>query len=273
MRIVCENVADLATLSAATTAGTLVPANLQNERKAKVHRSTGTSMSITAIFPVAKVINMLALCFTNLTASATVQVRGYTNSGDTTPAWTIAAATCVAPPYATRADGRGANWGVNTFGLGWFTHAVRWFTGGTVAKVIIDVTDGANPWGYLEAGRLVLGDYWTPTYNPEYNATYEWVDTTKNDRNDNGDSWSDQGFKYKKLTMNFSLMPIADRKRMSDLLRVNGLTSPFFLSIFPGDADIEKEHAHQAYGKLSSMSRISLPSFDRYAWPLEIEEV
>ena len=48
LRLIYDNATDRATsISASTTSGALVAANLQNDFKGQVHRSTGTSVSYT----------------------------------------------------------------------------------------------------------------------------------------------------------------------------------------------------------------------------------
>jgi hypothetical protein len=273
MRVVYDNVGDVATLTASNQAGSLVATNLQIDDKGQVWRSTGTAASLTAVFTTAKTINMVALPFTNLTSSATMRIRGYTLSGDASPAWDITAGPCVILPFAARADGSGVPLGANKFAYGQFSTACRWFTGGAVQKVVVDLADGTNPSGYIEAARIIMGDYWTPSYNPDYGAAVTYADNTKNDRSDAGSLLSDKGIRYRKMTLTMSLMKPVDRQKMKDIFRINGMSDPVFISLFPQDADPDLEDSHMLYGKLATMSAIALSSFSRYAWPIDIEEV
>jgi hypothetical protein len=287
MRVVYDNVADSSTLTltSGAVAGNLALSNLLDDRKSKVFRTTGTTAQIVAAFPASKLIQMVCLAFSNLSVSATMRVRGWTSSGaavsapgaafpDGTAAFdTNITAGVAQPPRATRADSGVALLGVNQASRGGTSYAILWFTGATVAKIAIDIADGTNLSGYLEAGRLICGTYWQPTFNADYGANFTLTDTTKNDRDDAGDLRSDLGVRAKKLSLNLSLMPEADRKIFMDLLHGNGLADPVFLSLYPADANKDLEQKHMVYGKFTQMSQVNLAQFNRWQWPLEVEEV
>ena len=80
IRILNNNAADRATLSASTTAGSLVVANLKTDYKSDVYRSTGTTATITATWTSNETIGVVVLPFCNLTATATIRVKLYTNT-------------------------------------------------------------------------------------------------------------------------------------------------------------------------------------------------
>ena len=85
LRLIHDNAADRATsLAASTTAGALVAAYLQNDFKGQAHRSTGTSMSYTLTWTAGETVGAVALPATNLSASATIRVRLYSDTGGTT---------------------------------------------------------------------------------------------------------------------------------------------------------------------------------------------
>lgn len=273
MRLVYDNPADVATLAASTTAGSLAVTNLQDDRKGQIHRSTGTSVQYTVTWLSGKLVKMVALAFSNLTATATMRVRGYAVATDLTPLFDVAAAPCAPAPFAARQDNEQPALGVALSAYGGYSHAVRWFTGGSVQKLVIDVADPSNPAGYVEAARLIAGNYWSPTYNPDYGAGLAFPDATKNTRTEAGDLLSERGTRGKKLTLNHSLMPTADRQTMMDLFQVNGLSMPVFVSLFPEDAEPGREQKYMLFGKLSQMSQTQLSSYNRYQWPLEFEEV
>ena len=75
MRIVYDNAADRATVTASSTAGALVVANLLTDRKSDVWRATGPAASIYAAWPAAEAIQAVALPFCNLSPAATMRVR------------------------------------------------------------------------------------------------------------------------------------------------------------------------------------------------------
>lgn len=139
--------------------------------------------------------------------------------------------------------------------------------------VAIDIGDPANLQGYIEAARLVVGEYWSPANNPDYGASMTVQDASKAYRTDGGDLLTDIGTRSRKMPLSLSAMPPADRTALLGILRANGTAWPMLVSLFPGSADLELDRDHTIYGKLSSVAAMALPTFDRYASTLEIEEV
>lgn len=278
LRLAYANLASLATITSNSEVATLPSTNLANDKKGAVWRSNNTvTAQIIASHASAKTVKFVALAFTNLTSSATMRVRGYTNAGDTvgvtSPAFDTTALSAVTAPYAARADNVGSVPGVNTFAYGEFTYAVLWFTGGSVAKIAIDLSDSTNPWAYLEASRLIYGDYLETSYQAEYGGSLTFTDNTKQERAESGDLLSDRSWRSRKLSLKQSLMPAADRKSVADILRVNGTYRPLFVSLLPGDSDKNLEESHQMYGKLTSISAMALSQYARYDWGIDIEEI
>lgn len=281
MRVIADNVALVASsLTSATTEATLPLTNMLNDRKSRVARSTGVNWSFEVNFSVDTLVKAVALAFTNLTPLATMRVRGYASSsatvGVTTALFDVTAALCCPAKLSTvRQDGLSnpALFGVNGFSQGYHSYAVRWFEGGTVRKIAIDISDSTNPAGYLEASRLIMGTYWSPQYNPDYGLQMVTQDTSKSERTDGSDSLTDRGIRFKRMSMNLSQMQSADREAFYDLLALHGTSRPLFISVFPEDSEPRKEQQYMVYGKFSQMSSITVPTYNRYNFPIEIEEV
>jgi hypothetical protein len=273
LRIIYNNAADRATLSADSEAGSLVVENLTTIIKSEVWRSASTAGQITATWTGAETINCVALPYTNFTNDATMRVRGYTNVADASPAFDTTALDCC-PYSAAGVFGWDINApGVANFGYGGAVYAVLWFIGGAVKKLIIDLADSGNAAGYIEAGRLVVGDYWEPDYNADYGLQLGYKDASEHKRNDAGDLMTDIRPRSKTLTFGLSQASPADRAKLMRILRGNGKPGPLYISIFPGDDDAELEQDYQIYGKLSDMSAITLAQFESYANSLTIDEI
>ena len=82
MRVIYDNAADRATLAASSSAGTLVAANLKNDLKSMVWRSTMAATGATptarldASWPAPETIAGVALAYCNLSTQALMRVRG-----------------------------------------------------------------------------------------------------------------------------------------------------------------------------------------------------
>lgn len=254
-RIVSTNAAQTATLTASTTAGSLAASNLLTLRKAQVWRATGTSANLTLVWAAAQTIGMVALPFCNLTAGATLRVRGYTLAADASPAFDTTALACCAPD------------------TGWPQYAVRWFTPAAVEKLVIDIADASNPAGYVQAGCLVAGNYWQPEIGPSHGGvTLGLGDATVKARTDGGDPIAQSGHRHRTLSLSFNAMSETDRATAFALQATNGTALPVFASVFAGEGTA-LEHAHQIWGLLDEPFPITLPHYRKYAADLTVEEI
>ena len=274
LRIIYDNAANRASsLTASTTAGTLLPAGMLSEDKSEVWRSTSTSATLTLLFSTPEQVGAVILPFCNLTPTATIRVRGYINPEDTV----AASDTGVKPacPYAPLGlFGWGAvPLGVNAFSFGGGTYASIWFAIRTVKKLVIDIVDTSNTQGYIEAARIVIGSYWQPAYNAEYGANVAPEDSSAHYRTDSGNLRTDIGTRYRRLSINMSFMTPTDRANFWRIVRGNSMAAPILISLFPENADPELEQTHQIYGKLSAISAITASNYNIYSAPVEIEEI
>ncbi len=268
LRIISNNAIDRATLSASTTAGNLAVANLKTDIKSKVWRSTATSATITATWTAGEYISGVALPFCNLTPTATIQVEGYTEVADVVPVFNTGI--LLASPFLAL-----DSWaGVNSFSHGGGTYGRAWVASpAVVKKLVVYITDTANTAGYVEAGRLVAGQYWEPRIGAVEGATLQVVDTSKHFRTEAGDLMTDVGTRHRKQSFQLPSLDETDRARMWEILWANGLTKPIFLSMYPGHADTRLEQTHQLYGKLVVTPIMGTPYFNRQNATLEIEEI
>ncbi len=274
LRIINNNAADRATITASTTAGALVPANMKTDLKAQVWRSTSTSATITATWTTAEVVSGIVLPFCNLTTTATIRVRGYALVGDASPVYDTGAnlACPDAPPGLW-------NWGSSPMGANAFAYAggayARAWPGSPtpVQKIVIDLVDVNNAAGYVEASRLVCGAYWEAATNPDYGISVTPVDTSKHFRNDAGDLMTDPGTLHSKMTFTLAKMAPADRTALWNILRGNGMARPLLISAFPFDGDTQLERMHQIYGKLTATPAMAMPFFRIATATVDIEEI
>jgi hypothetical protein len=272
LRVVYNNAANRGTVSASTTAGTLVASNLLTDSKADTWRATTTSGTITITFPSSEMVSMAAFPFCNFTADATMRVKCYTGTGDVTPVLDTGVVLAAAPTPLGMWDWGNIPLGVNSYSYGGASYGVVWFATQSVRKIEIIISDTSNAAGYIEASRLVTGAYWSPVNDAELSPVWQGVETTTNTRNDASDLVSDIGTLNKKLQLTLPVMNPSDRTTMMNVLRGNGMSRPIYLSLFPEDDDSSAEQAYQIYGKLVSQPALNLPNWNLYATTIEIEE-
>lgn len=167
-----------------------------------------------------------------------------------------------------------ATMGANGYAYGEGTHARAWLAAPAAVRFLrIEISDPGNPGGYIEAARLVCGNYWEPEFNPDYGASVQPVDSSTNFRNGAGDLMSDVGTRNDKLSLSMSWLKPGDRAALLRILRGNGITRPSFVSLFPNHSDPLLEQDHQVFGKLVETPAMSLPSYNIAAATLQIESV
>lgn len=136
--------------------------NLQNRQLSKVARSTDATAASTKFdcdLGVARAVGVIALPKHNFTTAATVRVRGASDAGFTSVVYdsgTVAGW----PSGVTVEDATGINvafWRCPTS-----LQTARYWR--------IEITDTANPAGYVELGRVVIAGGYAPSYQPSYGA-------------------------------------------------------------------------------------------------------
>lgn len=270
MRLVYNNVANSATIAANTTSGTLVAANLLTDLKSQVHRSTGTSVTYTLTWASNQTVGCVALPCTNLTATATMRVRLYSDTSAT--ALVQDSGTAVAVPgfnldpklWPTARN-------VNSFAYGGGVKAVRWFTSQptNVRAVVIDIVDSSNPAGYIDCSRVVVGSYWSPTYNIQNGIQFDVVDDSETTRRDSGDLITDRSFAYDTLSFDFSLLPETDKNQLVKIIRNVGTHDYLFVSLLPEDASAIAESESSIYAKRSN-SGLTYQLYGYYAHQMQL---
>ncbi len=275
-RILYNNVADdYATIAASSEASGSTPAtNLVTEYKSEVWRATGkTSETLTLTWAAAQNFSMAALVFANLSPTATVKVEVFTLSGDSVPVLdTGDVAACAYMPLGTYTWGA-LPLGVNAFSYGGYTYARVYFASTSGKKVRLTIKDPSNTAAYVEAARIVLGDYWSPAVNPGWGAGLDFDYGTKHRRTDAGDLRTELRPISRSLKLQFDwLTSEEDRARFYEILVGNGMSRPLFVSLFPEDVNPAREQSYQIYGKLGNNSGMSHPRYGVFAAPLVLDE-
>lgn len=141
-------------------------------------------------------------------------------------------------------------------------------------RLAIEIVDLNNSQNYIEASRLIVGRYWSPTYNTEYGLGVSLVDTSETNRSEAGDLITTMGVVYKTMNFNLNFLTKTDRDELVRILRQRGKRRPMFVSLFPENSDDwDKEVLYQMYCKLSDNVPINHPYFDFFNSSLVLEEV
>lgn len=278
-RLLFNNALARATSLTATSAAAGLPVSrLLTSKKGEVWRSTGTSATLDVVLPASELIGAVALPFCNMTTSGTIRVRVATslanmNAGtylyDSGIAWAVPAA-----PEAPVGWGSTVL-GANSFAYGGASCARHWMTAKVSgACVRIDLADAGNPAGFIEAGFLVLGDYWEMASNPDAGASVGLGDSDEQYRNGANDLVTEVGTAWRTLSLKLSGLTSSERAKLWSILCSNRRAVPVFISIYPDlSGDSKLEVAHQMLAKLTNTSPVSAIAFTRYGASLEFAEV
>lgn len=255
MRIISTNEADAAVLSSADFAASLPVGNLQLQGRARVARTVNATGSkvIEGEWPAPKVLSACVLNGHNLTSSATWRLQGWDGAGQT--------GALVLDSTALPALRR-IGWGVFPFGVapwgstvftGWErAFSVLWFAAVAVRSWRLTLADAGNPAGYLQAKRLLLGNYFEPSVNAQYGLQLGWKEDTSQQRTQASTLRSDAGPQYRRLAGNLSHLDEVERARFMELCRQVGMRREIFVSVFP-ETGSTQERDYALLGKFTQM--------------------
>lgn len=235
-------------------------------------------------------IEAAALTYTNLSRGSTIRILGFgaatitlTGSSDTPVLSTVNTAIlntnhqlCCPFTSTSLASWTNLNYGTVTWGLDRQLARVYVAPANHIAcrNVVLDIIDPNSTTGYIEASKLICGEYWSPTYNTEYGLSAGLRDDTENVRTEHGDLVTTNGVVYKTLNFNLNYLTPNDRNQMVNLLRNRGKRRGIFISLFPDNVeDYEQESLYQLYGKLSDGVDINHPYYQYFSTTIQLEEI
>lgn len=250
LRVIYQNLADTATITASSTASGYPVTNLQTDTKSTWHRSVGTTITYTLTWGTAQTIGGVVLPCTNLSKNASILVRFYNGANTQLNAGAVATTACVDSPIQAWTNPNG-----NQFVYGAVSKSAWWLSTplATVTKIEIQLQDASNPVGYVDCARIVCGPYWQPVYTADrQNLNITTTDTTENTRSDAGNLVSDQGFVYDELQFSLSTLVDTDRDELVKILQRVGTGRYLLASVFPENNNSRQEQLYTVYGKRSN---------------------
>lgn len=271
-KFIFKDVARAAQIVASSTALGTTTASMLTNIKQEVHRSVGTSVSYSLTFAAAQSIGGVHMPWTNLSPTATIRVRGYSDAAGATQVKDTGV-TLACPAKAIDLVGWTPAQASSAYAYGGGAHARVWFDNVTVMRLVIDIVDTANLQGYIECGRIFVGAAWSPTETADYGAPVTLADNSTSYRDDASNLRHVKSFKTKKASIDLSHLTAADRYTVEAARASLGVTEPFIFSLYPGHADAELERFNQGLHCFSESAALSTPGFERYATTFDMETV
>lgn len=239
LRIIYSNAADSSTVTASSTAGTLVAANMLNERKVSVHRSVGVSVTYTLTWATPQRVGGVALPATNLSQHATIRVRLFSDAAMLTPVGDSGVRNAC-PTSTVGLHGWGAPRDARAFPFGGASKVSVWLPAqpSTVMACTVELVDTENEAGYIDCARLVVGPYWEAEKNADYGASAGMNDLSKVVRSDSGDAMTVRGPMFETMRLQMSDMREPVRAALAKITRSAGTSRNMFFSLMP-DAPVD----------------------------------
>lgn len=270
--IIPENfINSAATLDATSTASGFDVNNVKLDAKSKIHRTTGTSsQTITATWTETKFISAVAMAFTNLIEGSTVQIKLYTNTGDSTPVYDTGS---ISVDFAYDPPTGFTSVGLNSFAFGGGNYFSKLFATVPAKKLEIITNSAGNPDGYIEISRIICGTAYTPELGAAYGAQISHIDNTSTAITDAGDTLVNRGIVKRSLSFSLGVLDPVSKHGLANVIKNRGASNPMFASMYENSEKPEERQAFMIYGRFDTPPATTISSFNIYNSTVSITEV
>ena len=271
LRILYNNVADSATISASSTASSttlngFAASNMQNAQKTSVHRSTGSTVTYTLIWSTAQDINSIALPATNLKGVDTITVRLFSNSPDTADIASISSYACLGRDTLLQSGATTTDY--TQFSFGGATKTSIWFnTTYSVRKVTIALTSTAA--SQIDCARIVCGKYWEPTRQADKGIELGFTDQSEVITTRSGNTYVDRKPITENMSFDLQYLGETDRAEFMKIMRSWGSTGLVYVCVFPDNSNTELTQSYSLYGRLQA-SALQYQFFNYYSSKVQL---
>jgi hypothetical protein len=270
-RFIFKNLARLTGITATTAAG-YPAANLLNSDDSLTCRATAKTLTLQGTNANLLTASGLALASTNLSPTATGRLYLYSDTAYTTQVRdTTAKAICPAP--AVELEGWTAAQAASAYAYGGGADAFLWFPETAFRSWRLVIDDPNNLAAYIEAAFLMLGQYWSPTYDVDSGMGIKLCDTDVQKRSAAGSLRARAGVKWRELSLDLSNLPLADLRTLLRALRSLGRNKPFVVAVYPEDDDTTLDAETRMVGMLTSESEFTLDGPDNFATKVTITQL
>jgi len=125
----------------------------------------------------------------------------------------------------------------------------------------------------VKVSKILIGNYWSPKFNTSFGVQVGYDDNTAYDRLQSGDLYATPSTRNKVLSFDLQYLDETDKFTLFDIFKSVGKSKAVFISIFPQDANQEKEQMYSIYGRLRDISNISYVMYTIYSSSLQLEEI
>lgn len=262
-RFIFENRWDEATLSLSSGAevASLPLVNSQRYNNSRTFRTqdlTDVVINGDLAYPVP--LSGLVLWRHNLSTEATVRFKVFDQLGQT---GNVIYDSGVLPALFAKTLGE-LSWGRDPLGASAFTnwrlkYSSYWFPAEDALSVQIIISDPTNSDGFLEVGRVYLGEYFEPTYNVDLGHNIRWESDVQQNPTAGGSVHTVEVEGYRVLDFQLSHIVDTERADLFEATRQISKHRDVFVSLIPGQGGAtERDYSFAA--KL-----VEMPTFNSQA--------
>lgn len=263
-RFIFSNLAKATGVTATATAAGYPASNLLLSDKAMTYRSTTKAATFSGSSATSLTASAIVLAGANLSPTATGRLYLYSDTAYTTVVYDSTAKT-ICPAPAGQLEGYTAAQAASAYAYGGGVDAVLYFPETSFKSWRFVVDDPSNLAAYVEASYLMLGQYWSPTYDVDAGMGVQLRDSDVQKRSAAGSLRARAGVKWRELPLDLSLMPLADLKTLLRALRSLGRSKPLFVAVYPEDDDTTLDAETRMVGMLTEESEFTLGGPDNFA--------
>ena len=216
MRLLYDNVFDLATLTPLTENPGYPVENMQDSRLCRIYKSTDdAAQTVVCNMGAAVDVNCCVFSNHNFTTAAIIKIQG--SSED---AWG-------GPPVDETLAYNAGN-------------IKKYFTGGSYQYWRLYVDDDTNPDTYIKAGRVFIGEYYEMPGQAS-GISVPVVTTSKKYTSKSGQIYGDLNYQYKRAELRIPKVTDAQREEMISIFETIDNSIPVYLDFFV-DSDNTREN-------------------------------
>lgn len=134
------------------------------------------------------------------------------------------------------------------------------------------VDDPGNPDGFIDIGRFLAGEAWSPPHNMNYGAAIDYLPMAQPKRTVGGRKLKPVAPAYREIALTFEHIPLDVANTTFATINQRLMnTGPLLVVYDPAD-DASYRYRRLVYGSVTKPGRIAETSFKRCSWSLTIEE-
>lgn len=256
------------TLSGGSWLAALPLANLQNELLSKKARSSNALAASTIvqvdIGATARAIRCIGVLSHNISFAGTIRARGYSDSGYTTLVTGADTGTLNVWPQSGFTAADAAEYPNNWIYAFASSKTARYWK--------IEITDTTNAAGYVELGRLWIGESWEPGVGISYGASIGYEPRDVIEESLGGVRWAERRTPRRVASLQFEVLTTAEKRQAIIMQKTLG-TAGEILFVMDGALDAVNLLIESFPATMRTVSPVTYAYYDVHQMPLELLEV